>query len=115
MKRGEVWTVAGGPDYAGKPRPAVVLQNDFRPGIKSATVCMFTTDPSNTPIARPLVDPDGSNGISNQSRLMVDKIATVPQRKMKSKIGDLGETDMVALNRAVIDFLGLVDSPANSF
>ena len=22
MKRGDIWTVAGGPDYAGKPRPA---------------------------------------------------------------------------------------------
>jgi mRNA interferase MazF len=28
MKRGEVWTVAGGADYAGKPRPVVILQDD---------------------------------------------------------------------------------------
>src|SRR5438034_9522234 len=28
MKRGEVWTAAGGPDYAGKPRPVVVVQDD---------------------------------------------------------------------------------------
>ncbi len=28
MKRGEVWTVAGGTDYAGKPRPAIVIQDD---------------------------------------------------------------------------------------
>jgi mRNA-degrading endonuclease toxin of MazEF toxin-antitoxin module len=24
LRRGEIWTVAGGADYAGKPRPAVI-------------------------------------------------------------------------------------------
>ena len=28
MRRGEVWTAAGGPGYAGKPRPVVVIQDD---------------------------------------------------------------------------------------
>lgn len=28
MKRGEIWTVAGGGDYAGKPRPVVIVQHD---------------------------------------------------------------------------------------
>lgn len=28
MKRGEVWTVAGGAASAGKPRPAVIVQDD---------------------------------------------------------------------------------------
>jgi len=27
MRRGEVWTVAAGTGYAGKPRPVVILQN----------------------------------------------------------------------------------------
>ena len=28
MKRGEIWTVARGAAYAGKPRPAVIVQDD---------------------------------------------------------------------------------------
>ena len=28
MRRGEVWTAAGGKDYAGKPRPIVIVQDD---------------------------------------------------------------------------------------
>jgi mRNA interferase MazF len=28
MRRGEVWTVAGGKDCAGKPAPAVIVQGD---------------------------------------------------------------------------------------
>ena len=28
MKRGEIWTVSGSTDYAGKPRPVVIVQDD---------------------------------------------------------------------------------------
>jgi mRNA interferase MazF len=28
MRRGDIWTVAGGRDYAGKPRPAVIIQDN---------------------------------------------------------------------------------------
>jgi hypothetical protein len=29
LKRGDIWTVAGGKDYAGKPRPVVVQDDGF--------------------------------------------------------------------------------------
>lgn len=110
MKRGEVWTVSGGPDYAGKPRPAVILQNDTYLGLtESTTICMFTTDAGETKFDRPIVNPDNSNGIRDQSYLMVDKISTVPRTKMGCRIGNLGEADIIALNRAAIDFLGLTN------
>jgi mRNA interferase MazF len=28
MRRGEIWSVAGGKDYAGKPRLLVIVQDD---------------------------------------------------------------------------------------
>jgi mRNA interferase MazF len=28
MKRGEIWSVAGGGDYTNKPRPVVIVQDD---------------------------------------------------------------------------------------
>jgi len=28
MRHGEIWTVAGGKDYAGKPCPVVIVQGD---------------------------------------------------------------------------------------
>ena len=113
LKRGEVWTVSGGLDYAGKPRPAVILNNDDYLDNESATICMFTTDTSKTQVARPLIDPDGNNGIRDQSYLMVDKITTVPSNKMGRRVGNLGEADMVELNRAIIDFLGLKNFSAH--
>ncbi len=41
MKRGEIWTVAGGKDYAGKPRPVVILQDGRFDKTDSITVCAF--------------------------------------------------------------------------
>jgi mRNA interferase MazF len=46
MKRGEIWTLAGGPDYAGKPRPCVVLQSDVFTETASLTICTVTSDPT---------------------------------------------------------------------
>jgi len=46
MRRGEIWTLAGGKDDAGKPRPVVILQDDRFDATDSITVCAFTTDPT---------------------------------------------------------------------
>lgn len=108
MKRGEIWTASGGPDYAGKPRPVAIIQDDLFAGTASVTICAFTTDPTEAPIFRPVVDPSASNGLLETSRLMADKVTTVPRSKLGRKIGALGDTDVVRLNRAVLSFLGLV-------
>jgi mRNA interferase MazF len=107
VKRGEVWTVAGGADYAGKPRPIVIVQDDRFDATKSVTICAFTSDPTDAPLLRLAVEPNETNGLRTASRLMVDKITTVPKAKLGSRIGRLADTDMVRLNRAMMIFLGL--------
>jgi mRNA interferase MazF len=107
MKRGEIWTVSGGKDYAGKPRPAVVLQDDRFDKTDSVTICAFTTDPTDAPLFRLLVVPTESNGLRAPCRLMVDKITTVPKARAGTRVGRLADEDMVRLNRAVLVFLGI--------
>jgi len=107
VKRGEIWTVAGGRDYAGKPRPVVILQDDRFDITASMTVCAFTTDPSDAPLFRLPVQPNEPNGLHAVSRLMVDKITTVPKAKIGSRVGRLEDEDVVRLNRAVLVFLGI--------
>ncbi len=107
MKRGEIWTVAGGRDYAGKPRPAVILQDDRFDGTDSITLCAFTTDPTEAPLFRLQVEPDERNGLHAACKLMVDKITTVPKAKLGARIGSLDDEDIVRLNRAVMVFLGM--------
>jgi mRNA interferase MazF len=107
MKRGEIWTVSGGAGYAGKPRPALILQDDRFDGTSSVTLCAFTTDPTDAQLFRLVISPDDTNGLRENCRLMADKITTVPKSRLGTLIGRLGESDMARINRAVIVFLGL--------
>jgi mRNA interferase MazF len=111
MRRGEVWTVSGGKDYAGKPRPVVIVQDDSFDATASITICAFTSDLTEAPLFRLPVDPNERNGLGSSSRLMVDKITTVPKPKVGERIGRLDDEDMVRLNQAIMVFLGLAVSP----
>ena len=113
MRRGEVWTAAGGKDYAGKPRPVVILQDDAFDATGSVTVCAFTTDPTDAPLFRLEVQPTPENGLNDASRLMVDKLTTVPREKLGKRIGSLSNADMLRLNRAIVVFLGLAGPASN--
>lgn len=107
MKRGEIWTVSGGRDYAGKPRPAAILQDNRFGETGSVTVCPFTSDPADAPLFRLAVEPAPENGLRAVCRLMVDKITTVSRTKIGTRVGRLSDEDMVRLNRAVLVFLGV--------
>lgn len=108
--RGEIWTIAGGPGYASKPRPAVIVQDDAFNLTDSVTVCAFTTDRTEAPLFRLKVDASAVNGLQAESRLMVDKIVTVPRSKLGGRVGRLDQADLVRLNRAMFVFLGLAAS-----
>ncbi|MDA8356866.1 MAG: type II toxin-antitoxin system PemK/MazF family toxin [Actinomycetota bacterium] len=100
MRRGEIWTVAGGSDYAGKPRPAAILQDD-RFDTDSVTVCPFTTDPTEAPLFRVGIEPTPENGLSQACRHMVDKITTVRRSRLGDRVGELSDSDIVRLNLAL--------------
>jgi mRNA interferase MazF len=111
MRRGDVWTIAGGKDYAGKARPVVILQDDSFDRTESLTICAFTTDKTDAPLFRLPVEPNERNGLRVPSRLMVDKVTTVPKSKVGAHIGRLDDEDVLRLNQAVLVFLGLAASP----
>ena len=114
MRRGEIWTAAGGKDYAGKPCPVVIVQDDRFDATDSMTVCAFTTDPTEAPLFRLPVAPDARNGLRSACRLMVDKITAVAKTKFGSRIGELDDEDMLRLNRAMLVFLGLAGAAPES-
>ena len=100
MRRGDIWTASGGHDYAGKPRPVVIVQDNSFDATASITVCAFTTDETDAPLIRLLIEPNGNNGLHLASRLMADKITTVPKSKLGKRIGRLDDRDIVRLNQA---------------
>ena len=106
MKRGEVWTVSGG-GFAGKPRPAVIVQDDRFDATASVTICVCTTDPTDAPLFRLVVEPTARNGLRIASRFMVDKVTTVAKTSLGRRVGRLDDVDMVRLDRALLVFLGI--------
>lgn len=111
MRRGDIRTVSGGKDDARKPRPVVIVQDDSFDATDSIMICAFTTNPTEAPLFRLLVEPNERNGLRSPSRLMVDEITTVPKSKVGERIGRLDDEDVVRLNQAVMVFVGLAVSP----
>jgi mRNA interferase MazF len=107
VRRGEIWSVAAGSGYAGKPRPVAIVQDDRFDATASVTVCAFTTALVDAPLLRIPVQPTATNGLRSPSHLMVDKLTTIPKSKVGSRIGSLDPEDLVRLNQALIVFLGL--------
>ena len=99
--------MAGGSGYASKHRPVVIVQDDAFTARDSVTVCLITTDPSDLPVFRVLVEPTTENGLRAVSRLMVDKVTTVPKSRLGKCIGRLVDEDLLRLNRSLLVFLGL--------
>jgi mRNA interferase MazF len=107
MRRGEVWIVAGGKGHAGKPRPVVIVQSDAFDATASVTVCGLTTNPTEAPLARPVIEPNETNGLKVTCCLMADKISTMPRAKLGNRVGRLVDKDILRMNRAILVFLGL--------
>ena len=85
----------------------MVIQDDRFDATASVTLCALTSDPTEAPLFRVLVEPSETNGLRAASRIMVDKITTVPREKLGQRIGQLADEDLLRLNRAVLLFLGL--------
>lgn len=107
MRRGQLWTASGGKHYAGKPRPVLILQDDMFDATDSVTVCPLTSDATEIPLLRIPLLPGSDTGLSQPSRIMVDKLTTMPRSKLGEQIGAVSDTDMLALSRSLVVFLGL--------
>lgn len=107
LKRGELWTAAGGTAYGAKPRPIVIIQDNRFDATDSITICPLTSDAANLPLFRVPVEPEPSNGLRSVSFVMADKIATIPKARLGRRVGLLNANQVAALDRAIAVFLGL--------
>ena len=103
MKRGEIWTIAGGADYA------IIIQGNKFNTFQSITICPLTGTPVDAAPARFVIAPSAKNGLQISSHVMVDKIATIPKSKAGRRIGELDSDDVQLLNQHVAVFLGLAE------
>jgi mRNA interferase MazF len=104
--RGDVVTVVIAGDY-GKPRPALVIQDDAFMDLPSTTVLQLTSDLYDLPLFRLEVAPTTQNGLREMSQIMIDKAVTVRRNKIGRRIGCLDDDTMRLVDRALARFLGL--------
>ncbi|PTR05778.1 transcriptional modulator of MazE/toxin MazF [Nitrosospira sp. Nsp5] len=105
MRRGDLVTIALKGDY-GKPRPALIIQSDLFDEHPSVTLLPVTSVIREAPLFRIPVQPDANNGLLKPSQIMVDKVQTVHREKIGITIGRLDNEAMLAVNRALVVFLG---------
>ena len=105
MIRGDIVTVAGGV-YATEPRPALVVQDDRFDATDSLTVCPFTSTEVDAPLLRVSVIADKTNGLDQDSFLMVDQLTTVRRSNARAVVGRLEATTLVEFERRLLVFLG---------
>jgi mRNA interferase MazF len=104
--RGDFVTVVIAGDY-GKPRPALVIQDDAFSGLSSLTVLQLTSDLTDLPLFRIRIDPTRENGLHTRSQIMIDKAVTVRHDKIGRRIGRIDNATMRRVDRALARFLGL--------
>lgn len=106
MKRGSIVTVAIRGDF-GKGRPALVVQSDLFAGHPSISVLLVSSEIVDAPLIRIGIEPSERNGLRSPSQIAADKMFTVRRDKVGSIIGQIEDETMLAVNRAMLVFLGL--------
>jgi mRNA interferase MazF len=106
MKRGDLYTAVF-PKNQGKPRPALIIQDDAFLATTTVTLLPLTTHLSDVPAFRVRTAPTPGNGLRVVSEVQVDKAQTVPRSRLEDRIGTLDEATMQQVDRALAGFLGL--------
>ena len=102
MRRGEIWTAT-----AAEPRPTLVIQDDRFDATESVTVCCLTTDTHDMPLFRIPVPASVTNGLSQDSRIMLDKVTTLRRAHLRTCIGVMENEYLIAVERGLLVFLGI--------
>jgi mRNA interferase MazF len=110
IRRGDLVVVAMPGDY-GRPRPALVIQDDAFATLASVTVLPLTSTSLGSSLFRITVEPSLENGLQQRSQIMVDKAGTIDRRRVRQHIGRMDSEMMRAADIALSRFLSL--GPAN--
>ena len=108
MNRGDIVIVATRGAYTGKPRPALVVQDDdFNPTHASVTLCPITSDCVDAPLFRGSIPAGPRTGLKLPSQVMIDKIVSVPREAVGRSIGRCESREMDGIAAGLRGWLSL--------
>lgn len=107
LRRGEIWTAAGGRGgYAKTPRPGIIMRNDDFDNSESVTLIPLTSTEVDSP-TRVSIPADATSGIDHASYAMTDKIQTYRRNALGEHCGRLTSAQLVEVERAMLLYLGV--------
>ncbi|HEY5793878.1 MAG TPA: type II toxin-antitoxin system PemK/MazF family toxin [Bosea sp. (in: a-proteobacteria)] len=106
MKRGDLITIAVQGSF-GKPRPAVVIQNDVVSDTANVLVCPLTSTQGPFVMLRLAVQPSATNNLRRTSFVMLSNIVAAPREKCGPVIGSLSSDQMADVDIRLAFILGL--------
>lgn len=106
VSRADIVTVVLPGSY-GKPRPAVLIQDDSFDALPSVTVLPITSELRDLPPIRVTIPTGPESGLRIKSQIQIDKITTIPKSRIGQRIGTLSEATMDHVNLALKRYLGL--------
>ena len=106
MKRGEVWWVEFDPSVGSeirKTRPAIIVSNDAaNRNLARVVVVPLTSSTSRQYPGEALVTVVGT-----PSKAMADQIMAADKSRLKSQLGTLSKSDILAVEDAILVHLGM--------
>jgi len=106
MKRGDLITIAVQGSF-GKPRPAVVIQNDLISDTANVLVCPLTSTQGPFVMLRLAVQPSAHNNLRKTSFVMLSNIVAAPREKCGAVMGTLTADQMADIDIRLAFILGL--------
>lgn len=106
LRRGDIWTAAGGGGYAKKPRPAIIIRDDNFDNPEAVTLIPLTSTPVDSPTRVP-IPADATSGIDHPSYAMTDKIQTYRRSTVHEFCGRVTDAQLVEIERAMLLYLGV--------
>lgn len=110
IKRGELYYADLSPvvgSEQGGVRPVLVVQNDvgnkYSPTVIAAAV---TSKINKAKLPTHIELPSNSYGLQKDSVILLEQIRTLDKRRLKERIGELSETTMTRVDKAILISLG---------
>lgn len=112
IKRGELYYADLSPvvgSEQGGVRPVLVVQNDvgnkYSPTIIAAAV---TSKINKAKLPTHIELPSNAFGLAKDSVILLEQIRTLDKRRLKERIGELSQSTMVKVDKAILISLGFV-------
>ena len=108
MRRGEIVSTVGRGDFAGKPRPALVVQADmFNEHHPAVTVCPITSHATGDGLYRVPIDASDLTGLLDDSEIEIDRVQAIRRQRIGRRIGQASEATLELVDQALRRWLEL--------